>query len=413
MARLRSKFQEMFDLRSPNAELRVIRRGLFGGEIMMRHTGIGHVVMVPLHPVVEGTSHAEHGDAVNTNDSVKSLPSKRHDEKALTTSAMSDSESGHLTTPPIERNGKHPDDQNMSEVDTLEPTGVTAPVSTSSPDDIHVALPMHGTLLHPRRSPQLTQFLRQTAALPSHVGRGVGVTNKFRARSGRKVHWHRPRWAHTFPSYAQGFLQSPLPVGPPNDKSEPPYLPNLPFTMFHNPLHQPPLSLAPGTQPHLYSSAGDAMCANSGLHRNGGGNAGHAEDHHRVHNNNTNININTNTSLHNNHHPHSPHHELQVHPPTRSWTEFVLMVWKQSRGYVYRGHRLCIFFLHSLEDFVVSTHWLLLGNNRDYFSNTNVYNSLEADLLLLESPEEEVSIRRKLDIIQSMRTSYKCLSPLN
>jgi hypothetical protein len=89
------------------------------------------------------------------------------------------------------------------------------------------------------------------------------------------------------------------------------------------------------------------------------------------------------------------------------------MVWKQSRGYVYRGHRLCIFFLHSLEDFVVSTHWLLLGNNRDYFSNTNVYNSLEADLLLLESPEEEVSIRRKLDIIQSMRTSYKCLSPLN
>jgi hypothetical protein len=80
---------------------------------------------------------------------------------------------------------------------------------------------------------------------------------------------------------------------------------------------------------------------------------------------------------------------------------------------VWRAHRAMWHAVQSSEDFVVSAHWLLWGNNAEYQSNTNVYNSLEADLLLLESDAREVSVAQKLDVLQSMRMSYKCLSPVN
>lgn len=81
--------------------------------------------------------------------------------------------------------------------------------------------------------------------------------------------------------------------------------------------------------------------------------------------------------------------------------------------HVWHAHRAVWHVVQSSEDFVVSAHWLLWGNNAEYQSNTNVYNSLEADLLLLESDVREVSIAQKLDVLQSMRMSYKCLSPVN
>jgi hypothetical protein len=45
-------------------------------------------------------------------------------------------------------------------------------------------------------------------------------------------------------------------------------------------------------------------------------------------------------------------------------------------------------------------------------STTTVYQSLQRDLLLLESPESEVSVESKLILIRNMRLTYKCFSPL-
>lgn len=88
-------------------------------------------------------------------------------------------------------------------------------------------------------------------------------------------------------------------------------------------------------------------------------------------------------------------------------------VWFWTQDYWQHSQRVLWQTMHSLEDFLVSAHWLLWGNSNESQSSTTVYNSLEADLLLLESPPEEVSVARKMEVIRAMRVSYKCLSPVN
>lgn len=67
-------------------------------------------------------------------------------------------------------------------------------------------------------------------------------------------------------------------------------------------------------------------------------------------------------------------------------------------------------FTQSAHDLIRSV-WHLLFGTHEQLSGTSLTNSLEQDVLLLECPETEVDLKKKLAIIQSMRVSYKCFAP--
>jgi len=51
--------------------------------------------------------------------------------------------------------------------------------------------------------------------------------------------------------------------------------------------------------------------------------------------------------------------------------------------------------------------------SNDLLHSTTQYGSINQDIQLLEAPDFEVSIRRKLVTIHRMRISYKCLAPVS
>ena len=62
---------------------------------------------------------------------------------------------------------------------------------------------------------------------------------------------------------------------------------------------------------------------------------------------------------------------------------------------------------------VFDTLYGMLFGSSEHITSTTQYSSLHRDLLLLESPDFEVSLTRKISTAARMRVSYKCLAPLS
>jgi hypothetical protein len=72
-------------------------------------------------------------------------------------------------------------------------------------------------------------------------------------------------------------------------------------------------------------------------------------------------------------------------------------------------------FFHSWQQsksLIFSTYQLLFGSN-ELVPSTNVYESINKDISILESPDNEISIIRKIEVTKRMRRSYKMLSPVS
>mmetsp|Transcript_8833 Transcript_8833/g.14697 ORF Transcript_8833/g.14697 Transcript_8833/m.14697 type:complete len:1052 (-) Transcript_8833:209-3364(-) len=65
----------------------------------------------------------------------------------------------------------------------------------------------------------------------------------------------------------------------------------------------------------------------------------------------------------------------------------------------------------TLSSFMNSLYTMLFGGYNEFLTHTTQYNSLHRDITLLESPEFEVSLERKLCTAARMRVSYNCLLP--
>jgi len=76
-------------------------------------------------------------------------------------------------------------------------------------------------------------------------------------------------------------------------------------------------------------------------------------------------------------------------------------------------------FIGKISELILSTGNLFkaifsaLFASNDLLHSTTQYGSINQDIQLLEAPDFEVSIRRKLATIQRMRVSYKCLAPVS
>lgn len=68
--------------------------------------------------------------------------------------------------------------------------------------------------------------------------------------------------------------------------------------------------------------------------------------------------------------------------------------------------------INSAKQLIQSFLTMLFGSY-ELKSNTTLYHSLDMDLTLLESPESEVSLDRKIETIRRMRQSYQCFAPAN
>ena len=73
-------------------------------------------------------------------------------------------------------------------------------------------------------------------------------------------------------------------------------------------------------------------------------------------------------------------------------------------------HRSFWMIYSSMTSFSSSFLSLLFGSNQ-LMSNTTIYDSLHKDIALLEGPDKEISLQRKLEITKRMRQSYRMLIP--
>jgi hypothetical protein len=74
-------------------------------------------------------------------------------------------------------------------------------------------------------------------------------------------------------------------------------------------------------------------------------------------------------------------------------------------------HRTFWYSYTSITSMSYSFYNLIFGSN-ELLSNTTVYESLNKDISLLEGPETEISLLRKLQVTKRMRRSYRMFAPI-
>jgi len=67
-------------------------------------------------------------------------------------------------------------------------------------------------------------------------------------------------------------------------------------------------------------------------------------------------------------------------------------------------------FYATLRSLLRTLYTMAFGSN-ELLTHTTMYNSLHRDISLLESPDFEVSLQRKINTASRMRVSYHCLLP--